>query len=141
LARDVTGKQLIDELFEREVRDFITPGCVTISEEASVAQAAEALAAHRIHAVLVVGAKNGTPLGWVTARGLLDWVGRDGSLTRARNVITEPVSAIHPTARLRAAHYALSLAGTTRRLVRSRPNVAAEGVLTDFDLAVTAGRW
>lgn len=138
--RDVVSERLGDELLEREVRDFMTPGCLTISEEASVAQAAQALAAHRIHAVLVVGAKNGTPLGWVTARGLLGWVGRDRSLTRASDAITEQVSAIHPAARLRTAQYALSLAGTTRLLVRSKPNVAAEGVLTDFDLAVAAGR-
>jgi CBS domain-containing protein len=44
------------------VADFMTPGCVVISEAASVADAARAMAKHRIHAILVVGAKNGTPL-------------------------------------------------------------------------------
>jgi CBS domain-containing protein len=60
-----------DPLLDREVAEFMTPGCVVISEAASVADAAKAMAAHRVHAVLVVGASNGTPLGWITHRGLL----------------------------------------------------------------------
>ena len=35
---------------------------------------------------------------------------------------------------------ALSLSGTTRLLVRRRPNHMPEGVLSDFDLAMAAGR-
>jgi CBS domain-containing protein len=132
--------ELSDDLLEREVRDFMTPGCVTISEDASVADAAEALARHRVHAVLVVGARNGTPLGWVTARGLLNWLGRDRSLVSAREAITEQVTAIYPHERLRVALYALSLAGTTHLLVRRKPHQSPEGVITDFDLAVAAGR-
>ena len=129
-----------DDLLEREVRDFMTPGCVTISEGATVAEAAEALARHRVHAVLVLGASKGTPLGWVTVRGLLGWLGRDRSLATAREAITEQVRAIHPHERLRIALYALSQAGTTRLLVRRRPHQLAEGVITDFDLAIAARR-
>jgi len=134
------AEQLGDELLEREVRDFMTPGCVTISEDATVADAAEALARHRVHAVLVVGANRGTPLGWVTARGLLGWLGRDRSLASAREAITEQVTAIPPQERVRVALYALSLAGTTRLVVRRRPHQLPEGVITDFDLAVAARR-
>jgi hypothetical protein len=36
--------------------------------------------------------------------------------------------------------YALSLSGTTRLLVRSKPDQMPEGVLSDFDLAMAAGR-
>jgi CBS domain-containing protein len=129
-----------DELLEREVCRFMTPGCVTISEYATVAQAADALAAHRVHAVLVVGALNGTPLGWVTARGLLGWLGRDRDIAYARDAITEDATAIDPHATVRAALYALSTTHTTRLLVRRRPYKAPEGVITDFDLAVAAGR-
>ena len=75
----------------------MTPACVARSENASVADAAEALARHRVHALLVIGATNGTPLGWVTARGLLEWLSRDGSLAGAREAITEQVNAIAPT--------------------------------------------
>jgi CBS domain-containing protein len=88
----------------------------------------------------VVGASNGTPLGWITARGLLGWLGRDRSLISAREAITEQVTAVQPNEPLRVALYALSLAGTTRLLVRRRPHQPAEGVVTDFDLAVAARR-
>ena len=135
-----TSSSLADDILEREVCDFMTPGCLTISEDVSVAQAAETLAVHRVHAVLVLGAMNGTPLGWVTSRGLLGWLGRDRSLASAREAITEQVTAIHPHERVRVALYALSTAGTTRLIVRQRPHQLPEGVVTDFDLAVAAGR-
>jgi CBS domain-containing protein len=125
-----------NSLLEREVAEFMTPGCVVISEAASVADAARAMAAHRVHAVLVVGARNG----WITHRGLLGWVGRDRSLVRATEAITEQVRAIPAHESVRTALYALSLSGTTRLLVRSRPNSLPEGVLSDFDLAIAAGR-
>ena len=118
----------------------MTPGCVVISEAASVAEAAKAMAAHRVHAILVVGARNGTPLGWITHRGLLGWVGRDRTLARATEAITEQVRAIRAHESLRTALYALSLSGTTRLLVRTKPNALPEGVLSDFDLAMAAGR-
>jgi CBS domain-containing protein len=129
-----------DALLDREVAEFMTPGCVVISEAASVAAAAKAMATHRVHAVLVVGARNGTPLGWITHRGLLGWIGRDRSLACASDAITEQVRAIPAHESLRTALYALSLSGTSRLLVRSRPNQLPEGVLSDFDLAIAAGR-
>ncbi|MBN1528103.1 MAG: CBS domain-containing protein [Thermoleophilaceae bacterium] len=135
-----TATSLGDEILEREVGDFMTPGCVCISDDASVEQAAQALSRHRVHAVLVLGAKNGTPLGWVTARGLLGWIGRDRHLASARDAITEQVTAIHPDECVRVALYALSTSGTTRLLVRRRPSEMPEGVITDFDLAMAAGR-
>ena len=135
-----TATSLGDEILEREIGDFMTPGCVCISDDATVEEAAQALTTHRVHAVLVLGAKNGTPLGWVTARGLLGWVSRDRNLASARDAITEQVTAIDPGECVRVALYALSTAGTTRLLVRRRPNQLPEGVITDFDLAVAAGR-
>jgi signal-transduction protein with cAMP-binding, CBS, and nucleotidyltransferase domain len=134
------AEQFDDDLLEREVRDFMTPGCVSISEDASVADAAGALKRHHVHAVLVVGAANGTPLGWVTARGLLNWLGRDRLTASAREAITEQVRAIDPSQRMRVALLALSMAGTTRLLVRRKPHHAPEGVITDMDLAVAASR-
>ena len=140
LPDHATSHSAADDIFEREVSDFMTPGCLTISEDASVADAAEAMAVHRVHAILVLGAANGTPLGWITVRGLLGWLGRDRRLASARDAITEPVTAIAPHESLRVALYALSTAGTTRLLVRQRPHQLPQGVLTDFDLAVAAGR-
>jgi CBS domain-containing protein len=135
-----TATSLGDEILEREVRDFMTPGCVCISDDTTVAEAAEALRRHRVHAVLVVGSVKGTPLGWVTARGLLNWIGRDRQLASARDAITEQVTAIDADEPVRTALYALSTAGTTRLLVRRRPHQLPEGVITDFDLAMAAGR-
>ena len=129
-----------DSVMEREVRELMTPGCVAISDAASVDQAAEALAANRVRAVLVVGAVKGTPLGWVTARGLLDWQGRDGSAVSAREAITEGVTGIHPSASVRAAICALSMPGVSRLVVRRRGDRLPEGVVTDFDLVVQARR-
>jgi CBS domain-containing protein len=129
-----------DPLLDREVAELMTPGCVVISETATVADAARAMASHRVHALLVVGARNGTPLGWVTHRGMLGWLGRDRSLARVTEAVTEQVRAIPAHESVRTALYALSLSGTTRLLVRSRPDQAPEGVLSDFDLAMAAGR-
>jgi len=141
-SRPGRGHGFTDALLDREVREFMTPGCVVVSQAASVADAARAMAAHRVHAVLVVGSRNGTPLGWVTHRGLLTWMGRDRTLARASEAITEQVRAIPAYESIRTAIYALSLAGTTHLLVRSRPNELPEGVLSDFDLvrAVAARR-
>ena len=129
-----------DPLLEQPVRDFMTRGCVVISQAASVGEVAETMAAQKVHAILVVGARNGTPLGWVTHRGLLSWVGQDSASTPVTDAITEQVQAIRPDEPIRTALYALSLSGTTRLLVRTKPDQAPEGVLSDFDLAVVAGR-
>lgn len=134
------GPSAAAAILESPVCKFMTPGCTVISEAASVADAAAVLAEQHVHAVLVVGADNGTPLGWVTARGLLGWLGRDRSLARARDAITEQVTAIDPQERVRIALYALSLAGTTHLLVRRKPHKLPLGVISDFDLAVAAQR-
>lgn len=134
------GAGTADAILESPVCNFMTPGCTVISEVATVADAAKVIAGQRIHAVLVVGADNGTPLGWITARGLLGWLGRDRSLAPARDAITEQVTAVDPQERVRVALYALSLAGTTRLLVRRKPHKLPLGVITDFDLAIAAGR-
>lgn len=138
--RPVVADPLGDELLEREIADFMTPGCVTVSGDASVADAAAALAAHRVHAVLVMGAADGNPLGWITARGLLTWIGRDTAMVRARDAISEELTAIDPHERVRVALYALSRAGTTHLLVRRRPHLMPEGVVSDYALAIAARR-
>lgn len=134
------GASTRDAILERPVCEFMTPGCTVISEAASVADAARVIAEQRVHAVLVLGADNGTPLGWITARGLLGWLGRDRRLAPARDAITEQVTAVDPQERVRIALYALSTAGTTHLLVRRKPHKLPLGVLSDFDLAAALGR-
>jgi CBS domain-containing protein len=129
-----------DPVLDLTVADLMTPGCVVISETASVADAAQAMAMHRVHAVLVVGARNGTPLGWITHRGLMGWLGRDRGEARSSDAITEEVRAIRADAYISTARYALSLPGASRLLVRSKPDQLPEGVLSDFDLALAVGR-
>lgn len=122
-----------------EARDVMTPLVVAVPDRASLDQAVDAMGAHRIHAVLVRGERTGTPLGWVTTRGLLGLVGWDAR-TPVTEAITERVTTIEPTATVRSAIYALALPGVTRLLVRHRPLDRAEGVITDYDLTVRATR-
>ena len=126
------------DLFDREARDLMTPGVVTIAADASLDQVTKALQAHHVHAILVVSADDGMPLGWVTARGLLSWLSRDRAMATAKDAICEPVTPIEPSSDARAVLAALSLPNTTRLLVQRRPDAVPEGVITDYDLAVAA---
>jgi CBS domain-containing protein len=123
---------------DTEVRDAMTPGVITISEEASLHQVYRALVAHRVHSVLVVGHTTGRPLGWVTARGLLSWTTRDTSLAHARDAITHQPATIQPSATVREALTALSQPGISQLLVAQRPDIAPEGVLSDLDVVAIA---
>jgi CBS domain-containing protein len=71
--------------------------------------------------LLVLDANDGTPLGWVTALGLVARLAGGRGLASARTAITERVIAVHPQDRVRIALNALSLGGTTRVLVRCKP--------------------
>ena len=67
---------LFDEgALELDVGDVMTTGVVTVRDDSTLDEAVDAMAAHRIHAVLVVGTRAGTPLGWITTRGLLGLIG------------------------------------------------------------------
>jgi CBS domain-containing protein len=115
----------------------MTTGVVTVRDDATLDQAVDAMAAHRIHAVLVVGRRAGTPLGWVTTRGLLGLLGIEGQ-SPVTEAITEEAKAIEPTATLRSAICALAFPGVTRLLVRHRQSTKPVGVVTDYDLTVKA---
>jgi CBS domain-containing protein len=122
-----------------EVGDVMTPEVFSVTDEATLGDAVDAMAVHRVHAVLVTGAQTGTPLGWVTTRGLLGLVQQDPG-TPVTDAITEEARSIDPNATLRAAVYALALPGVGRLLVRSRGGGEPEGVITEYDLTVRAAR-
>lgn len=122
-----------------EVRQLMTPGVVTIVEDASLTQVYRALTAHRVHAVLVLGSRTGHPLGWVTAHGLLAWVDKDASLAVARDAITESATTISPSATAREALVALSQPMTQQLLVAAAPDRLPEGVVTALDLVAASG--
>lgn len=122
-----------------ELRHIMTPGVVTIVEDASLVQVYRALVAHRVHAVLVLGARTGRPLGWVTAHGLLAWIDSDPSLAVARDAITEAAKTISPSATARDALVALSQPMTQQLLVTASPDRLPEGVVTPLDLVAASG--
>jgi CBS domain-containing protein len=119
---------------ETPVRDFMTPGVLTIAEDASLRQVYRAMVAHSVHAVLVVGRTGGQPVGWVTARGLLGWVGRDQAIACALNAITERAVTIEPNASAREALTAISQAGTSHLIVCGQSGAMPEGVVSELDL-------
>jgi CBS domain-containing protein len=127
------------DYLETPVRDFMTPGVLTIAEDASLAQVYRAMVVHTVHAVLVVGRTEGRPLGWVTARGLLGWVGRERSLAAASDAITERPFKIDPSASAREALSALSQHGTSHLLVCRPEDASPEGVLSELDLVGLEG--
>jgi CBS domain-containing protein len=117
-----------------EARDLMTPGVVSIAEDASLGQVYRALLAHRVHALLVIGRHGGRPLGWVTARGLLSWLDKDESLACARDAITQDPVGIEPGASGREAMLALSQPGVTHVLVQRAPDAMPEGVISTLNL-------
>ena len=118
-----------------EVRDVMTPEVFSVTDDVTLGDAVDAMADHRVHAILVVGAQTRTALGWVTTCGVLGLVEKDSD-TPVTEAITEEARSIEPTATLRAAVYALALPGVDRLLVRSRDGGDPEGVITEYDLAV-----
>ena len=128
------------DYLDAEVRDVMTPGVVTISENASVRQAYRALVAHRVHSVLVIGRTTGKPLGWVTARGLLGQLTRADTMLAVRDAITHAPATIQPGATVRQALTALEQPGISQLIVAERPEVTPEGVLSDLDLIALAAR-
>ena len=119
---------------DREARDLMTPGVVTIVEDATLRQVYGALRAHDVHAMLVVSQHGGRPLGWVTARGILAWLDKDASLACARDAVTEAPTAIGPSASGREALAALAQPGVSHLLVQRAAEAMPEGVISDVDL-------
>jgi predicted transcriptional regulator len=130
---------LAESALELEVRDVMTTRVLNVPDDAMLQEAIDLMGAYWIHGILVVGRRTGTPLGWVTTRGLLGLIGIDGG-TPVTEAITEEAKAIEPTASLRSAIYALSFPSMTRLLVRRREETEPEGVVTDYDLTVRATR-
>jgi predicted transcriptional regulator len=131
------SRPLCSEALELDVSDVMTADVVTVDEGATLEEAVEVMAAHRIHAALVVGVRSGTALGWVTTRGLLAHVG-SAAATRVTDAITEEAKAIDPGASVRTAIYALSFPDVSRLLVRQRDSAHWEGVVTEYDVTVGA---
>lgn len=122
------------ELDETPVRAIMRSGVISMPEDASLRQAMRAMAAHAVHAVLIVGARDGAPIGWVTARGVLAWLTRDAALAPAGIAITEPVVWIEPTASAADVVRVLADTGATHLLVAYQADVPPQGVVGELDI-------
>jgi CBS domain-containing protein len=138
-ARDSPTPLFTESALELEVRDVMTTRVVSVPDDAMLQEAIDLMGAEGIHGILVLGRRTGTPLGWITTRGLLGLLGIDEG-TPVTEAITEEAKAIEPTASVRSAIYALSFPGMTRLLVRRRDEIEPKGVVTDYDLTVRATR-
>lgn len=119
---------------EWEVREIMTPGVTSVVEDASLRQVYRSLAAHRVHAMLVLGLVDGRPLGWVTTTGLLNWIDTDETIRPARDAITEDPTTIDPSATAADAVSVLRRPDVSRLLVQRGPGLLPEGVVTEMDL-------
>ena len=131
-----------DGRLNREVREAMTPGVVSVPGDASLKQVYAALAAHGVHAVLVVDRKSAAPLGWVNAAGLLRWMAEGSSDQHtAAQAVCEPVHTISPSATVRDAVTILLKPGVTHVLVAHHGATAGEGVLSSLDVvSLMSGR-
>ncbi len=116
------------------VRAFMRPGVITVPADASLLEAKRAMVRHGVHAVLVVSAEGGRPLGWVAASGLLEWLERDLDAIPAARAITEPARAIEPSATAKEALTALARPGTSHLLVSPLAERTPHGVVAPMDL-------
>jgi CBS domain-containing protein len=126
-------------VLEREVSELMSPGVISIVENAPMTRVFDAFAAHRVHALVVCGGQTGRPIGWITARGLLAWMGSSRSAA-ARDAITERAVAVRPTATGEQALEALLKEGVSHLLVQQTPSGGAEGVLSERDLVAASRR-
>ena len=62
------------ERLATSVRAFMRPGVISVPEHATLLEAKRAMVRHGVHAVLIVAASGGRPLGWVSDDGLLPWL-------------------------------------------------------------------
>jgi CBS-domain-containing membrane protein len=124
---------------DSEVQDVMTHGVVSIPEDATLRDAHEALLAHDVHALLVTDLHTAAPLGWITARGLLEAARRTAPHTAAQ-AIKEPVRTISPTATVAQAVDLLLETNVSHLMVSPRANSMPEGVVSDTDLVRFGGR-
>ena len=127
------------DYLETPARDLMTPGVVMIPEDAGLRHVYHAMMAHGVRAILVVGRSEGVALGWITARGLLAWVGKDESLASARDAVTERPHWVEPSATAGESLVALSQAGVSHLLVRKSGDAMPEGVISELDLVALQG--
>ena len=123
-----------DRRLHTPVREFMRPGVIALSEDASLGQAERAIVRHGVHAILLLGRTSGQPVGWVTTRGVLRWLDHDLGLVPARQGITEQPAFIEPSATAHEAIKALAEPGVSHLLVARAAGETPQGVVADVDV-------
>jgi CBS domain-containing protein len=125
---------MADRRLQTPVRDFMRPGVIAVSEDASLLQAERAMVRHGVHAILLLGRTDGRPIGWVTTRGVLRWLNDDLGLVPASKGVTESPTYIAPSAPAHEAVAALESTGAAHLLVARAPGETPQGVVADIDV-------
>lgn len=123
----------------RCAEDVMTAGVVALPVTATLEQAAQALGAHRVHAVLVVSCE-GRPSGWVTSEQVMRHLGDAHLLDWAVDAIGEKLVTVSPSAPVRHVVAKLDQPGVSRVAVQERPGLLPAGVITDLDIATLMGQ-
>jgi CBS domain-containing protein len=112
-------------------------GFIALPTTATLADAATTMRDNKIHAVLITGS-DGSPLGWVTSRGILHNHARDWTTTAsAADAMTHPAASVAPTATLADALTVFVATGASHILVGSS---AAQAPIGDSDLVAFMAR-
>jgi CBS domain-containing protein len=131
---EARADDVADRRLHTPVREFMRPGVIAVSEDASLGQVERAMVRHGVHAILLLGRTTGQPVGWVTTRGMLQWLNQDLGLLPARQGVTEPPVYIEPSATAEEAVAALSDPGVSHLLVARAPGETPQGVVADIDV-------
>jgi CBS domain-containing protein len=137
---DAAADAVSDRRLHTPVREFMRPGVIAVSDDASLGQAERAMVRHGVHAILLLGRNTGKPVGWVTTRGMLKWLNNDLGLVPASQAVTEPPTYIDASATAEEAVAALSAPGVTHLLVSCSAGETPQGVVADIDVIALCTR-
>ena len=124
---------------DKPVSEVMHHGFIALPATATLADVAATMRDNKVHAVLITGS-DGSPLGWVTSRGILHNHARDWTMAAsAAEAITNPAATIAQTATLADAMTVFLATGASHILVASSA-VQPVGVLADSDLVAFMAR-
>ena len=137
---DTPADGVADRRLHTPVREFMRPGVIAVSDDASLGQAERAMVRHSVHAILLLGRTTGKPVGWVTTRGMLKWLNHDLGLVPASQGVTETPTYIDASATAQDAVEALSAPGVSHLLVSRSAGETPQGVVADIDVIALCTR-
>jgi signal-transduction protein with cAMP-binding, CBS, and nucleotidyltransferase domain len=122
------------------VSEVMHHGFVALPATSTLVDVASTMRDNKVHAVLITGT-DGSPLGWVTSRGILHNHARGWAATAgAADAITEPAATVTSTATLTDALTVFVATGASHILVASATAQVPIGVVADSDLVAFMAR-